>query len=145
MSETMILSRDAILAADDLPRETVEVPEWGGAVIVQGLTSRQRDLFEASIQKRRPGGKKRHKDQQETEDRIDLDNFRAKLVVRCVVDEQGSRIFGDQDIETLGAKSAQAVSRLFDVAQRLCGMSNEDVEELAGNSGETTGGGSSSA
>ena len=90
MSETAILSRDAILAADDLPRETVEVPEWGGAVVVQGLTSRQRDLFEASIQKRRAGGKKRHKDQRDDEDRIDLDNFRAKLVVRCVVDQQGS-------------------------------------------------------
>jgi len=30
-----ILSKDAILAADDLPRETVNVPEWGGEVLVR--------------------------------------------------------------------------------------------------------------
>ncbi len=36
-----ILSVDDILAAPDLPEETVDVPAWGGAVKVKGLTRSQ--------------------------------------------------------------------------------------------------------
>lgn len=32
------LTRDAILAADDLRTDSVDIPEWGGAVSVRGLT-----------------------------------------------------------------------------------------------------------
>jgi len=32
-----ILTVDEILGANDLPEETVEVPEWGGEVVVRGL------------------------------------------------------------------------------------------------------------
>lgn len=32
------LTAQAILAADDIPTEDVEVPEWGGAVRMRGLT-----------------------------------------------------------------------------------------------------------
>jgi len=99
---TNMLNRDAILATDDLERETVDVPEWGGAVVVQALTSRQRALFE----------------------RRKSDEFdQVALVTRCVVDQNGNRTFGDQDIETLACKSAAAVDRLYQVAARLCGLS----------------------
>ena len=40
-----ILSKDAILAADDLPRETVHVPEWGGDVYVRTMSGTDRDAF----------------------------------------------------------------------------------------------------
>ena len=47
-SKVVFLNREAILAAEDLPRELVEVPEWGGAVYVRALTGAERDQFEAS-------------------------------------------------------------------------------------------------
>ncbi len=34
-----ILSKEAILSADDLPREIVSVPEWGGQVYVRTMTA----------------------------------------------------------------------------------------------------------
>lgn len=117
-----LLSRDAILQAQDLPTERVEVPEWGGEVIVRGLTAAERDQFEQSIVEAR--GK---------DTRVNLRNIRAKLVALCVVDEEGKRLFKDEDAELLGRKSAVALNRIFEVAQRLSGLRPEDVEELAGN------------
>ena len=33
-----LLTREGVLQADDLRTDTVEIPEWGGAVQVRGLT-----------------------------------------------------------------------------------------------------------
>lgn len=117
-----MLTREAILQAQDLPYEDVEVPEWRGIVRVRGLTGAERDAFEQSIVEQR--GKNT---------RMNLRNIRAKLVALCCVDEQGNRIFTDDDVELLGKKSAAALNRIFEVAQRLSGLRPEDVEELAGN------------
>lgn len=122
-SKAVFLNREAILAAEDLPRELVEVPEWGGAVYVRALTGAERDQFEASIVEQRG-----------RDVRMNMRNIRAKLVALTVVDEGGQRIFTDDDVAALGGKSAAALDRLFAVAQRLSGLSKEDVEELAKNS-----------
>ena len=45
----------------------------------------------------------------------------------------GALLFSEDQVEQLSAKSAKPVDRLFAVAQRLNGMRDEDVEELAGN------------
>lgn len=117
------LNRDDILGAQDLPTEDVHVPEWGGWVRVRGLTGAERDAFEAEIIQTR--GRETH---------VNLRNIRAKLVARTIVDEEGKRIFGDADIHALGEKSARALQRVFEVAQRLSGLTDQDVEELAKNS-----------
>src|SRR5690606_19506049 len=122
-SKVVVLNREAILAAKDLPRELVEVPEWGGAVYVRALTGAERDQFEASIVEQRG-----------RDVRMAMRNIRAKLVALTVVDEDGQRNFTDDDVAALGGKSAAALDRLFAVAQRLSGLSKEDVEELAKNS-----------
>jgi hypothetical protein len=112
-----VLTRDAILGADDLPKEKVEVPEWGGEVYVRTMTGAERDAFE----KQWAGGKV-------------PDNVRAGLVAKTVVDESGTRLFKDSDVTNLGAKSALVLDRLFDVAQKLNGLSKRDVEVLEKNS-----------
>lgn len=119
----MMLSKEDILKADDLDREEVEVPEWRGTVIVRALNGRERDDYEASCVQQR--GKDMHRN---------LANIRAKLVVRSVIDEDGKRLFEDRDANALGLKSAAALDRVFEVAARLSRLSDEDVDELAGNS-----------
>lgn len=116
--------RDQILQADDLERQEVEVPEWGVSVWVRGLTSAERDDYESELLEITEDGDKV----------LHRENARAKLLVRAVVDEDGNRVFGDEDVEALGEKSGRATDRLFDVAQELSGVTEEDVEELAGNS-----------
>lgn len=117
-----ILSRDEILQASDIQREVVNVPEWGGSVIVQGLSGAARDDFEEASMK----GKGRNRE-------LNVSNLRARLVVRSVVDESGVRLFQDNDAHTLGRKSAAALQRVYNVASRLSGISAEDEEELTKN------------
>lgn len=117
------LSRDVILAVQDVQAEDVEVPEWGGVVRVQGLTGAQRDAYEASMVEGK--GKNRT---------LNLKNIRAKLVALTVVDERGKPLFTDADVQALGRKSGAALDRIFNVAQRLSGLSKEDIDEFAGNS-----------
>ena len=46
-----VLTLDDITAADDRITRTVEVPEWGGSVVVRGLTLEEaRDIQKAAIQ-----------------------------------------------------------------------------------------------
>ena len=118
-----LLSKTAILAAQDLQTEELEVPEWGGAVRVRSFTGRERDAFEASMV--RGDGRDR---------KVDLTNMRARLVGLTVIDEAGQRLFTDDEVDLLGAKSGAALDRVFAIAQKLNGLSGADVEELSKNS-----------
>lgn len=116
------LTREAILQADDLPREMIEVPEWGGSVYVRALSGAERDAYEAACLEKR--GKSYE---------TNLQNLRAKLCALTVCAEDGKRLFTEADIDALGGKSAAALDRLFAAAKRLSGLGAEDVEELAKN------------
>ena len=118
-----LLTKAGILAANDLKTEDVDVPEWGGAVRVRSFTGRERDAFEAAMV--RGDGKDR---------KVDLTNMRARLVGLTVIDEAGQRLFTDEEVDLLGAKSGAALDRVFAVAQKLNGLSGADVEELTKNS-----------
>jgi hypothetical protein len=119
MSGKSFLSRDQILSAEDLGFEDVYVPEWGGTVRIRGLTSRERDMFEASSI---------------VDDSVNVDNIRARLVALSLVDETGTRLFELDDAIELGKKSALAMQRVFERAQQLSGLTNEAIDELLGNS-----------
>lgn len=118
-----LLTRDQILAADDLKRETLEVPEWGGEVIVRSLTGTERDAFEDSVVKQRGNSRE-----------LNLRNARARLVSLSLIDEAGNKLFTDKDVDLLGRKSAAALDRVFAAAQRLSGLTENDIDELAKNS-----------
>lgn len=124
----MLLSRDDILKAEDIAAETVSVPEWGGEVLVRGLTGRERDTFEADLLVRRGG-------QME----VDPRNARARLVALCVVGDDGKRLFTRDDIGALGEKSAAALNRVYEMAARLSGLGESDMKELEGNFGSAPG------
>ena len=119
----MTLTRDQILAADDLETREVEVPEWGGSVRVKSLSGRERDAWEASLRATR-GNKTT----------ADTSNIRAKLVARALVGDDGQRLFSDRDIAALGDKSALALDRLFDVIAEMSGLSNKADEDAEKNS-----------
>ena len=116
----MRLSKEDILKAEDLGTEEVDVPEWGGSVLVRGMTGRERDAFEVSLMQTRPDGKRV----------MDPRNVRAKVVARCVVDDDGKLLFSDADVAALGDKSGAAVDRVYAVAARLSGISDEDQEAM---------------
>ena len=114
-----ILTRDDILGATDLKQQRVEVPEWGGAVIVQELTGAARDEYESSIVTLKG-----------TKAEINSKNLRAKLVALSLVDEKGKQLFTAKDVEKLGQKSAGALDRVVDVAKHVSRIGDEELESL---------------
>jgi len=126
------LTREAILAATSLPTEEVPVPEWGGTVVVRGLDGEGRDEFEASTVTVRGNVGVR-----------DTANIRAKLAARCIIDhDTGEPAFTQQDVWALGRLSGVALNRVWEVAARLSGIGQEDMEELEGKSSPPPGEGS---
>lgn len=124
-----LLSKDAILAAEDLATEVVPVPEWGGAVTVRSMTGVDRDAFESSINRI-------EKDPSTGQDKQvrDLDNFRARLCAATMVNANGKLLFPNpEDVVKLGKKNSKALDRVMKVAQRLNGIGAEDVEQLVKN------------
>lgn len=117
--------REEILGQDDLPSRAVAVPEWGGREVrVKSMTGAERDAYELDIYAEREAAKKESRKPR---------NVRARLLVRCLVGEDGKLLFGEADIEALGAKSAAALDRLYDVARTLNGYSEADAKALEKN------------
>ncbi len=110
-----LLSRAEILNAEDLKKDRVEVPEWGGHVYVRTLSADERDQWEI--------------EQQDNP----KESIRARLAAYTVCDEVGNPIFSAADIEALGAKSGAALGRIWDASLKLNKVSKEDVEELEKN------------
>lgn len=115
-----MLTKEQILAAEDVSSEVVSVPEWGGDVRVKMMTGTERDSWESSIVG--TNGTQRN-----------LYNIRARLVALTACDDQGCRLFSDADLVELGKKSAKALDRVFAVAQKLNALSESDIKELEGN------------
>ena len=117
--------REDILGRDDLPVEVVTVPEWRMDVRVRALSGAERDAYTASCMKRK--GK-------DGDFEMTFEDASARLVSRSIVDETGARVFTDADVPALSGKNAAALGRLFDVAQRLSALREEDLKEMVGNS-----------
>jgi hypothetical protein len=107
------LSRDAILAASDLDKASVDVPEWGGSVNVRQMTAADRDAYEAECYPIDTATGKAS---------IRRDNIRARLLARTVCSDDGNLLFTFADVEALGAKSSAALERVYVEAKRINGM-----------------------
>jgi hypothetical protein len=116
----MALTAEQILAASDIETEAVDVPEWGGKVYIRGLSAVEVDRYNRSLV---------NMDQRGNTTVGRLDNVRASLVVRCLVDENGERLFEDHQAKQLGAKSSAVIQQLWEVARRVSRM--DDAQEEA--------------
>jgi hypothetical protein len=124
--------REAILASEDLRREPVDVPwEMGGEKLyVRELTAKERDDYLAVTMK---GGEFAWGK-----------NLTAELLVKAIVNEDGERLFSDDDAEALGSKGTSVLAKLFKVAMRLSGMEVEAAEAIKSDFGIAQSDGSSS-
>lgn len=111
-----LLTKEDILNANDLETQEVHVPEWGGSVLVSSISGHAKDKLELSFSSK-----------------TTIENVRARIVAMCLVDDNGNLLFNDSDIVKLGKKSAKALDRVFNVAQKLNAIGDKEVEELAKN------------
>lgn len=113
------LTKDQILAADDLRTEKVAVPEWGGDVYIRQMSGREQDKFEAECRGKNGGP--------------NLINMRARMVAACLVDSEGKKLFTDEDVIKLSNKSGSVLNRLIDKIGELNRITGEDLEKIAKN------------
>ena len=117
-----MLTREAILSADDLPRESLLIPEWGGDVWIRTLTQQERDEWEQQV-----------RDQTWEDGAVGQAGLKSLLAILTLLDADGQRMFVSDDLPEFNQKSAAAVDRIWQVACRLNGLTEGDVEELAEN------------
>jgi hypothetical protein len=108
----MALDRKSILAADDVRKEKIAVPEWGGDVFLRVLTGTDRDRFEESYSEQK------------------MKAFRIRFLLLALCDEAGQRLFGDDEGEVLGKKSSVVINRLFEAGWKLNAFTQEAVDGL---------------
>ncbi len=120
-SSSPILGREAILQADDTGYYPLDVPEWGGTVLIRVITAGERDAFESSLIR---SGKK---------NKPNLKDVRAKFAALIICDEQGTRLFNKADIDSLTRKSGAALDRIYDYGREINRFSEEDEKELTEN------------
>src|SRR4051794_27746014 len=102
----MSLDKAALLAGRKLKQEKVDVPELGGAVYVRMMTGNERDEYDGEIYDYNQRGKR-------------FENFRARLLVRCLCDEAGTLMFAPSDAAAVGELPPSITLPLFEVATRL--------------------------
>jgi hypothetical protein len=99
--------------------EIVTIEEWGEKILLKGMSAKEADQFEDEVIK---GGQ------------LVMDNFRAKLAVRCAYDpDSGERIWSDEEADELGAHSGAVVNKLFLKARKFSGMEDGAVERAEKN------------
>jgi hypothetical protein len=111
-----MLTKDDILAANDIPSSEILVPEWGGKVYIKTMNGAEREQFERAFE--------------ESKQRLTV---RATLAVFTVCDDKGEPLFTIADVDRLTKKSSRALDRIFDVARKLNGLGDREVAELEKN------------
>ena len=124
-----MIDRDTFLKPIPRRRERVPLPEFGNghACWVYGWTAGERTAWEKEFQK--PNGKT---------DKAKQNEIRERLVVRCVRDDNGQPLFTNDDLEAIRQQDAAVVERIVNAALTITGVTENDIEELAGNSEATT-------
>jgi hypothetical protein len=128
MSE--FLTFDQIVGADDIKEEEVDVPAWGGKVLLREMTAGARDWFEGSMVTE--AAEATNKSVDKSGNILSMDNFRVKLVAASMVDPSTKkRIFDtNEQVEALAQKSGTALVEVADVALRLNNMTEAEVKSL---------------
>ena len=107
--------RKVALESEDIGEELHEVKEWGITVLVKGMTAKQR----ARLLKK------------STVDGIlNMEVWFPDLVIATTYDpKDGEKVFVPADRDALNEKSGAAIAGLADVAARLSGLGDKDVQE----------------
>lgn len=107
-----VLDKAAIMAASDVKLEKVHVPEWNGDVYIKTLSGTERDTFEDAYSQEK------------------MKNFRSRFLSLTLCDKDGGRLFGDNEVDVVGKKSATVINRLFEKAWAFNAFRSEDVDAM---------------
>ena len=122
---TDLLTREALLKKQELKVEQLDF-EDGEYIFVREMTGRERDIFERSIYEFDKDNKPVNR----------LEDFRAKLAVCTICDEEGNLLLKPTDVQALSNNmGARKLELIVDKAQELNKISQKDKDGLTKNSG----------
>jgi len=125
--------RDKILAAEDIPSELVEIPEWGVELLVKGMTAGDRLMLMQNAY-------------DQVTQQVNMAIVYPDVVVACAYDpENGELIFSDSDKSELMKKASAAIERLAGVGLRLSGIGQTEQDAAGKDSSNIPNGDSSSS
>ena len=119
-----MLDRQKILAQLSSPAATVDLPELGGDIGVRRVAFQEAmTLAEAGTG---------------VDDSIEeQERFLVEMVLLCACDDQGNRLFTNEDRSAVAKLPAVALQRVADVALEVNGLAGDSVEEAVKNSATT--------
>lgn len=97
---------------------SVEVPEWGGSVLVRRLSYEEIEELGLADGGRPDAGQT------------------ARLLARCLVCEDGSQMFSDEEARELARADVAVFTRLFGEVLRINGLLSAELEEMMARFGE---------
>lgn len=112
------VTRESFLAKRPPKVEMVQVPDYGD-VYIRVMSGTERDHYEWQVWRGENASEA---------------NIRAKLLVKCICDEKGERLFRDEDVSKLGEVEAPVLVKLNIDALRINKMRTSDIEDLVKNS-----------
>ena len=117
--------RETILAADDIPSQKVEIPEWGVELLVRGMSAGDRlDLMQNAFD--------------QTTQQVNMAIVYPDVVVACAFDPKtGEAVFTEADKPELMKKASAAIERLASVGLQLSGI-GKDEQDAAGKDSSST-------
>jgi hypothetical protein len=108
------LSAKEILDVVDVKTVEVDVPEWNGSVTIRSLSAEEAiDFHERS--------------------KTDKSKAAIRLLVICIIGDDGKPLFSEADVDALRKKSLKAINRIQDAALELNGLNKKDAKAEAKN------------
>jgi len=113
----VLLNKEQIKQADDLPTKIVHMPEWGGDVKIRMMTGEIRMAYEKSSVL------------------MKTDNEKIlNMIIYSCVNEDGSLMFDKDDLPFLLSKSFPCLIRLVGEINSLSVLTEKSVEDAVKNS-----------
>lgn len=117
--KTKTLNRQRILSAINTVAHFVDVPEFGGRVGINRLS------YIDTVRLTNGAQMNNEEDMQQA--------FLVDLLIACLCDEDGGRLFTEQDADVLAKMPATALQRLADVALAVNGLQDNATEQAVKN------------
>lgn len=109
-----VFGRDQLneLAKKPAKIKLIDVPEWGEGcqVYIRAMTGTELNSYQASVAAFKPG---------QSSPTANLDNALAKLAVRVICDDAGTRLYADTDLALVGKLPADGLMRINREANAL--------------------------
>ena len=124
-TKTMTLTtRGELLGLTKRRYKTIEIPELELTFRIHSLTAREKSEYETALLTKTGRSVSRER----------LTDASRRLMVLCLVDDNGDRLLEPADVGTLSQLDAIVASKIYDECQSHCGFGDDDIEEIVKNS-----------